>query len=193
MAENKAAGFILGGQLCFIACCIFYLLWWRISYRPGVDVDREEGINGILLTITSLCGLAGIALSIKGSNTVSKAVRLRISGWQMLLAWGIMYLVLFAVTYMIFKRTVTTELLLITGWGAFEIYAINMLESLGRLSGKQPGILTGIIIAAFVISIILYILYYRMESMNAFYLAMVPLVTEALSMGAVLITSVIQK
>ena len=39
------------------------------------------------------------------------------------------------------------------------------------------------IAAAFVISMILYVAYYKMEEMKAFYAAMVPLVTEAAAMA----------
>ena len=40
------------------------------------------------------------------------------------------------------------------------------------------------IAATFAISIVLYVAYYRMEEMKALYAAMVPLVTEALAMAA---------
>jgi hypothetical protein len=40
---------------------------------------------------------------------------------------------------------------------------------------------------AFVISMILYVAYYRMEDMKAFYSAMIPLITEGLSMGLLLL------
>lgn len=42
-----------------------------------------------------------------------------------------------------------------------------------------------IIAAAFMISMILYVLYYRMEPMKAFYAAMVPLITEGISMALI--------
>ena len=47
-----------------------------------------------------------------------------------------------------------------------------------------------VIAAAFLISMVLYVAYYRMEEMRAFYAAMVPLITEAAAM-AVLIGIVI--
>ena len=40
-----------------------------------------------------------------------------------------------------------------------------------------------VIILAFVLSIILYVAYYRMEEMRAFYAAMVPLIMEAAAMA----------
>ena len=46
-------------------------------------------------------------------------------------------------------------------------------------AGNQaPGIA-----AAFAVSLVLYVAYYRMEEMKAFYAAMVPLVTEAAAMA----------
>ena len=40
-----------------------------------------------------------------------------------------------------------------------------------------------VIAVAFLISIVLYVAYYRMDEMKAFYAAMVPLITEAVAMG----------
>ena len=40
-----------------------------------------------------------------------------------------------------------------------------------------------VIAVAFLVSIILYVAYYRMEAMKAFYAAMVPLITEAGAMA----------
>ena len=46
-----------------------------------------------------------------------------------------------------------------------------------------------VIAAAFVISMVLYVAYYRMEEMKAFYAAMVPLITEAAAMAVLICIS----
>ena len=46
-----------------------------------------------------------------------------------------------------------------------------------------------VLVLAFFVSMVLYVLYYRMEPMKAYYAAMVPLITEAISMAIVLILS----
>ena len=78
---------------------------------------------------------------------------------------------------------VTTELFLIVGWTTLEMQVINRLNTYGRLSDVHFLVMCAMIAAAFAISIVLYVAYYRMEEMRAFYMAMLPLVTEALSMG----------
>ncbi|MDO5133899.1 MAG: hypothetical protein Q4D81_13115 [Eubacteriales bacterium] len=58
---------------------------------------------------------------------------------------------------------------------------INRLNAACILSGRGFKIMCIVIAAAFLISMVLYVAYYRMEEMKAFYAAMVPLVTEAFS------------
>ncbi|RRF94378.1 MAG: hypothetical protein DUD27_09585 [Lachnospiraceae bacterium] len=63
---NSAFGKIAVGQILLIICCIFYLIWWSISYRPGVEVNRAGGLNGILLMITEAISMAAVLLVIRG-------------------------------------------------------------------------------------------------------------------------------
>lgn len=188
---NSAFGKIAVGQILLIICCIFYLIWWSISYRPDVEVNRAGGLNGILLMITAFCGLAGVFVSIYGANVIPKTSRMKITGGQAVIGWILLYVILLIVTRFIFRRQVTTELLLITGWAALEITVISSLDGAGKLSDTRFFILFAVIVAAVLVSMILYVLYYRMEEMKAFYAAMVPLITEAISMAAVLLVTLI--
>ena len=60
---------------------------------------------------------------------------------------------------------------------------INRLYAGEFLTGGNFYLMCAVIAAAFIISMVLYVAYYRMEEMKAFYAAMVPLMTEALSMA----------
>ena len=93
------------------------------------------------------------------------------------------YVILLFATYFGLHRPVTTELLLITGWAMLEVCCVNTCRAGGALSVPQSIWMLLVIAAAFVISMVLYVLYYRMEEWRAFYAAMVPLITEAVSMG----------
>ncbi len=62
---------IIIGQLSLIVCCIFYLIWWSLCYKPNVVVDRLDGIRGALLLITALCGLVGVCFSVHGMGMLS--------------------------------------------------------------------------------------------------------------------------
>ena len=92
------------------------------------------------------------------------------------------YAILLLVTKYAFHRIVTSELLLIVVWTMLEAAVVNWLNSGGYLTGYRLAFMVIVLMAAFVISIVLYVAYYRMEEMKAFYAAMVPLVTEAAAM-----------
>lgn len=180
-------GWIRLGQILLIVCCIFYLIWWSVSFRPDEMVSRTGGWRGILLLITAACGIGGIVLSTGGLNLVPKTAPPKMNGVLVCLAGLAVYFILMAVTAIGLKRPVTTELLLITGWAVLELSVINAQNSAGTLSDARFYIGCVIIAAAFVISMILYVLYYRMEEWKAFYAAMVPLITEGVSMLALLL------
>ena len=95
----------------------------------------------------------------------------------------ITYIVLLLVTRFGFHRIVTTELFLIVGWTTLELTVVNRLLAAGRLSDGGFRAMCAVIAGAFTISIIFYVAYYRMDEMTAFYAAMVPLVTEGVSMA----------
>ena len=171
---------IILGQFFLIICCVFYLIWWYRGYRPGANAQKTSGINGILLLITAAFGLLGAFLSAGPASVLSKP---RMDPAVIIIAGIIAYIVLLLITKMMFHRVVTAELLLITAWTALELSVINTLNAAGGLSDRRFYIMSAVIIAAFIISMILYVAYYRMEEMKAFYAAMVPLVTESAAMA----------
>lgn len=174
---------ILTGQTSLIICCIFYMIWWYRCYRPGEAVNRVGGANGILLLSTAFFGIAGVMLSL----TKVPLIRSPKIGAAWIAVTGIVaYVILLLITRFAFHRVVTTELILIVGWTMLEIAVICKLNAAGGLSERGFIVIFAVIAAAFMISIILYVAYYRMEEMKAFYAAMVPLVSAALSMAFLL-------
>lgn len=171
---------VVTGQVLLILCCAVYLVWWYRGYRPGVTVSRVGGANGILLAVTALLGAAGIIVSM----LPLPVIRNNMIGQSVILIAGIvLYFLLLFVTRGVFHRIVTTELVLIVGWTTLEMALIDRLYAAEAIT--RGGFLTMCIViaAAFLISMILYVAYYRMEEMKAFYAAMVPLVTEAAAMA----------
>ena len=180
---------VLTGQILLILCCVVYLVWWYRGFRPGVYVSRAGGVNGVLLLITAALGMAGIIFSLMPVQYVTEPIFSQLS----IAICGIAaYILLLAVTKWGFHRIVTTELILIVGWTTLEMAVVNKLYAAGAMS--YGGLLLTLIViaAAFLISIVLYVAYYRMEEMKAFYAAMVPLVTEAIAMAVILIVSAIE-
>ena len=60
---------------------------------------------------------------------------------------------------------------------------IDRLNAAGYLSEGKFSVMCIVIAIAFLISMVLYVAYYRMEEMKAFYAAMVPLITESVAMA----------
>ena len=171
---------IVIGQVLLIICCIFYLAFWCVGYRPNTVVDRTGGVNGLLLSATVFFGMAGIICSLMPVKETSST-----KYSQLFIVFGgiVAYIVLMVVTKYGFQRMVTTELFLIVGWTMLELSIINRLSGSGLLFGLKLVAVYVVVALAFVISMVLYVAYYRMEEMKAFYAAMVPLITEGVSMG----------
>ena len=142
-----------------ILCCIVYLIWWYRGFRPGIYVSRAGGVNGALLLITMVLGFAGVVFSLMPAEKIREPLVSQV----MIVICGIAtYFILLVVTKVFF------------------LYAI------GSLGGKSFSAIIVIIAAAFLIGIVLYVAYYRMEEMRAFYAAMVPLVVDAIAMSAMI-------
>ena len=171
---------ILSGQILLIICFIFYLIWWYRGYRPGMMVSRVQGINSLLLALTAGFGVSGIVVSVMGAG--SAGGMLKVNPAHILIAGIAAFILLLLVTRYVFSREVTSELLLIVVWTMLEIWVIDALNGIGSLSDMHFGVLAVMLAAVFVVSIILYVAYYRMEEMKAFYTAMVPLVAADLFM-----------
>ena len=174
---------IITGQTLLIACCIFYMIWWYRGFRPNVEADRLGGINGILLLITAILGVAGILFSLMPTPETAGTKY----GQMYIIIGGIAaYIILMMVTKYAFNRIVTSELFLIIGWTMLELSLLNRLSGSGLLSGTRLMAVYVSVLLAFIISMVLYVAYYHMEDNAAFYSAMVPLITEAASMGVLI-------
>jgi hypothetical protein len=181
---KNSVTWIIAGQVLLIVCCVFYLIWWSMSYRPGVVVNRVGGIRGVLLAVTAAAGFAGAFICMHGISGVPKDGA-ALKGSTVIIAGLAAYFILLFVTQYGLGRPVTTELALINGWAVLEICASNALNCAGRLDPEKFTTALWIIAAAYLLSMILYIIYYRVDEDLAFYLAMVPLISEAAAMAAI--------
>lgn len=178
---------ILLGQILLIICCIFYLVWWYRGYRPGISVSRIGGVNGALLFATAAFGVAGLICSL---TRVQTRIEYKISPMLIVIGGIALYFALMLITRFAFRRIVTTELFLIVGWIMLEMTVINRLYAAEILTNGKFLFMCVVIALAFVVSIILYAAYYRMEEMRAFYAAMVPLITEAAAMAVLTVVMI---
>ena len=175
---------IITGQVLLILCCIVYLVWWYRGFRPDVYVSRVSGINGVLLAVTVILGIAGVVFSLTEADTLRPW---KISPAFIIIGGIAAYVLLLFVTRCIFDRVVTTELFLIVGWSMLEAAVINRLYAGGILGESGFTAMCVVITIAFLISMVLYVAYYKMEEMKAFYAAMIPLVTEGTAMGVLVV------
>lgn len=171
---------ILTGQVILVFCCISYLAFWTMGYRPGTDVNRIGGLTGVLLAVTAVLGISGIAVTVTAFWKLTGKPPVHM-GWICLVG-VIIYIFLLFLTGKILGRPVTTELFLINGWLVLELCVIDAAAGAGRPVGH---IILAIIIVAvlWTVSMVLYMLYYNMEPVRAFYAAMVPLIAIGAGMG----------
>lgn len=173
---------IFTGNILLVICCAFYLAWWLLAFKP---VGAIKGMKtGWLLIPAAAAGVLAVVRMIRGIETATMKTAL-FPGWAVV--WGgiAAYLVLMAVTVLLFKRPVTTELLLIVGWAMLALAEINVLYGTGRFSCRQALLFCVIIGVAFLISLVCYVLYYRLDSRAGYLDGMVPLLLAAAVTAAV--------
>ncbi len=172
---------LIAGQISLILCCIFYLLWWRAGFYPGVTVSRVTGRVGILLYITAALGVLGVILSVTGANHIVAGKDI-ISGTAVLIGDVLVYIVLLLGSRFLLHRQVTTELFLIVGWSMLMILAAGKVYSADAINDRSFIAMLIIIAVAAALSMIFYLAYYNVSPMRGYIYGMIPLITEAFSM-----------
>lgn len=163
---------IFQSNLLLIICCAFYLAWWLLAFKPDGAVKGMK--TGWLLIPAFAAGLAAIVLAVMGMRSAPVGTAFFPDGlpvWAGLAS----YFILVAVTRLFFKRPVTTELFLIVGWAVLALSEINTLYGIRMFSHARTVLLTAVIGAAALISLICYVLYYRLEKRPGYFDGMVPL------------------
>ncbi|SHH84400.1 hypothetical protein SAMN02745823_01151 [Sporobacter termitidis DSM 10068] len=168
---------IFWGNILLIICCVFYLTWWMLAFKPTGAVKGMK--TGWLLIPAVVAGLAAVFLAVKGVRSASAGAALFPSG---ALLWGgiAAYIILLAVTRLLFKRPVTTELILIVGWAVLALSELNALYGMGRFSYLLAVTFAVVAGAAAVISLVCYVLYYKLGGRAGYVDGMIPLLTAAL-------------
>ena len=171
---------VFTGNILIIVCCGFYLTWWLLAFRPSGVSDGMK--TGWLLIPAVLAGLAGVFLTLRGMHADAQVKHLIPGG---VVLWGGLaaFLILLAVTVLLFKRPVTTELFLIVGWCVLALSEINALFGSGLFSHRIAIGFLVLVFSATVISLVCYIVYYRLNDLAGYIVGMVPLLLAALVMA----------
>jgi hypothetical protein len=168
---------IFRSNILLIVCCAFYLAWWLLAFRPAGAVKGMK--TGWLLIPAFAAGIAAVILAVQGIRSAPVEAALFPGG---LLLWGgiAAYFILLAVTGLLFQRQVTTELFLIVGWAVLALSEINTLYGVGRFSRGMAVPFAVVIVAAALISLVCYMLYYNLGDRAGYFDGMVPLLLVAL-------------
>jgi len=173
---ETVTGKIISGNLLFAGCCVVYLIWWSVAFRPGYSAAMS--IKGGLFLLTAILGVMGLARIIQGCSSAEGGMR-----YMFIIAAGaVIYIVLLLLTNMLMHRQVTTELMLIVFWACMQICALNALYGEAAIGKVAFAVMAAIVVAAAAAGMICYLKYYDLPPMTAFYDGMVPLILFAVVM-----------
>lgn len=175
---------MFAGNILLAVCCIFYLGWWGLAFKP---VGAVKGMkSGWLLIPAFVTGVAAVILAIRGIQAAQMKREVFPGAW---IIWGgiVAYLILLFVTSRIFKRPVTTELILIVGWAMLAMEEIHALYGIMFFGGGTSAVFAVVISGAAIISLICYVLYYNLESRSGYIDGMIPLIMAGAVMVAIAI------
>jgi hypothetical protein len=172
---------IFTGNIFLVVCCAFYLLWWVLAFRPDGGVRGMR--TGWLLIPAFIFGLAAVCFAVRGIRG-AKAGDALFSGNAVIIGCVAAYVALLAVTVLLLKRPVTTELVLIVGWAALSLCEINVLYGMGIFSKNMSFAFIGVLAAAAAVSLVCYVLYYGLSARAGFIDGTVPLLAAGIYMAA---------
>ncbi len=170
------------GQALLIVCCIFYLIWWGVAFHPSHGDNHTHGIDGILLLVTAIVGLSGLAVNMMGIVKTPPEKGFT-SGLIIIVAGIVIYAILLYGTRVLLHRQVTSELFLIVGWSMLEMASINRAFAWGAVTIDKVAIFLIVTSISAILSLFFYLQYYRVKPMTGYLFGMVPLITEAITMG----------
>ena len=171
--------FLVGGHAALAACAVLYLAWWHLFFDPRRDKPRgSQFAAGVGCIVgAAVLGIAGVALCVVGMTGLLP-VEIRGAALGGMAGCGLaLYVVLLMGTVKLFKRSVTTELLLFTAWAVLELGGggLNVAFATSVLAAPTAIVLGVLVAAVLLASLASYLLYYRLEPQRAYVAGAVPL------------------
>lgn len=167
-------------NLLLVACCAFYLLWWLLAFRPANPIKGMK--TGWLLISAFAAGIAALVFAARGLRMAAGRPGL-LSAGGVLFGGIAVYLLLVLTTKFLLHRPVTTELFLIVGWAMLALCEVSALFGCGAL-GRGTAVTFAVLIAAgAAVSLVCYVLYYKLPVKAGFLDGIVPLATAAVLMA----------
>jgi hypothetical protein len=164
---------ILWGCVGMVGCCVFYLTWWVLAFKPRGAVSGLK--SGWLLLPAVILGVMAVVFTVRAILGAPATPALFPNA---AVVWGgiAAYVALLAVTQIFFKRQPTSELLLIVGWTALAFAAVSALYGFGAYTRSAAMAFIAVLVLFLIVSLVCYVLYYRLGKAAGFYDGMVPLV-----------------
>ena len=155
-------------------------------FYPARGDNHSSGVGTMLLLITAAFGLTGIAIDVTAmmQNDTKGGF---IPGIAILIAGITVYILLLFGTKIFLHRIVTTELILIVGWTMLEVAVANTAWGYGVFKGSDVVLFLIIVALAAVSSLVLYLMYYNVKPAIGYVFGVIPLITEAITMGVYII------
>jgi hypothetical protein len=168
---------VFAGNLLLLFCMVFYLVWWIVTFRP----NSGGGLMGAFSILAAfVTGITAIVLLSNGINLISQDSVRGLPIRFILLGAAAVFVVMLLVTSVGFHRMVTSELMIIHAWVALELSAAVVLYGAGHFGIGRAAVLAVLLGVSFIVSMICYVLYYRLGEAASYRVGMVPLL-----MGAV--------
>ena len=154
------------GHWLMAACCVLYLLWWAIFFWPKVGGGSAHGplrVVGIAAILGAVvCGLLGASRVCGGAARLVPAW----APWVFALGSAALYFALLAVTQRAFRRQPTTELVLFVACLGMEAFCALALGCAGEAAAAA--LVALLAVAGFAVSLVCYMLYYRLGAPASF-------------------------
>lgn len=168
---------LVGGHAALAACTALYLAWWRLFFHPRRERPRGPRFAAGVACIVgaAVLGVAGVALCAVGmADLLPAGARPAVLGGMA--GCGLaLYVVLLTGTVKLFKRPVTTELLLFTAWAVLELGVLNVAYAASALAAPVAVALGALVVLVLLASLSSYLLYYRLEPLRAYAAGAAPL------------------
>lgn len=177
---------LVAGNAALVVCMVLYLTWWTIVFKPG---GHASAFTTTCIVLASLAGLAGVIMSVQGMGGCPATVP-NIPGIAITVGGIVVYFALLAITSLLMKRQVTTELILIVGWGVLELSVINALYGSGQFSLTLSVVLAIVLIVAVVVFLVCYLQFYKLEDTAGWIDGMIPLATGAVYQVVMIIATI---
>lgn len=168
---------IAGGHTALAACAVLYLAWWRLFFKPGAPKPRggRYGAGVACIVGAAVLGIAGAALLVAGIAGLLPAGSQPVVLGGMAACGLALYAVLLTGTVKLFKRPVTTELLLFAAWAVLELGVLNVAYAASALAAPVAVALGALVVLVLLASLASYLLYYRLEPLRAYAAGAAPL------------------